>query len=166
MLATIRRYDGVDQNRSAELTRKVNETLVPKLEELPGFKGYFLVEAETESSARSVSSRRLSRAWSRRSSSQGGSATRNSTRSSPTSPRSRAARSLLIATAFSLPRSSIAPHSTKGPACRASLVLATTRHSGIVVALRTRSLGRFCLRGAWRRTPRPSDVRPRPGHAR
>jgi hypothetical protein len=45
MYATIRRYDGVDQNRSAELTRKVNETLVPKLENLPGFAGYFLVEA-------------------------------------------------------------------------------------------------------------------------
>ena len=45
MHATIRRYDGVDQNRSAELTRKVNETLVPKLEKLSGFKGYFLVEA-------------------------------------------------------------------------------------------------------------------------
>ena len=29
MFAIIRRYDGVDQNRSAELTRKVNETLVP-----------------------------------------------------------------------------------------------------------------------------------------
>ena len=46
MHATIRRYDGVDQNRSVELTRKVNETLVPKLEKLPGFKGYFLIEAE------------------------------------------------------------------------------------------------------------------------
>jgi hypothetical protein len=46
MHATIRRYDGVDQNRSAELTRKVNESLVPKLEKLPGFKGYFLVEAD------------------------------------------------------------------------------------------------------------------------
>jgi hypothetical protein len=44
MHATIRRYDGVDQNRSAELTRKVNETLVPKLEKLPGFAGYFLLE--------------------------------------------------------------------------------------------------------------------------
>jgi hypothetical protein len=44
MHATIRRYEGVDQNRSAELTRKVNETLVPKLEKLPGFAGYFLVE--------------------------------------------------------------------------------------------------------------------------
>ena len=45
MHATIRRYDGVDQNRSAELTSRVNESLVPKLEKLPGFKGYFLVEA-------------------------------------------------------------------------------------------------------------------------
>jgi hypothetical protein len=45
MHATIRRYDGVDQNRTAELTRKVNETLVPKLEKLPGFAGYFLIEA-------------------------------------------------------------------------------------------------------------------------
>ncbi len=45
MHATIRRYDGVDQNRSAELTTKVNETLMPKLEKLPGFAGYFLVEA-------------------------------------------------------------------------------------------------------------------------
>ena len=45
MHATIRRYDGVDQNRTAELTRKVNETLVPKLEKLPGFKGYYLIDA-------------------------------------------------------------------------------------------------------------------------
>ena len=48
MHATIRRYDGVDQNRSAELTRKANETLVPKLEKLPGFKGYFLIEADND----------------------------------------------------------------------------------------------------------------------
>jgi hypothetical protein len=45
MHATIRRYDGVDQNRSVELTRKANETLLPKLETLPGFLGYYLVEA-------------------------------------------------------------------------------------------------------------------------
>jgi hypothetical protein len=45
MYATIRRYDGVDQNRSAELTRNVNANLVPKLEKLPGFAGYFLIEA-------------------------------------------------------------------------------------------------------------------------
>jgi hypothetical protein len=45
MHATIRRYDGVDEKRTAELTRKVNESLVPQLEKLPGFKGYFLVDA-------------------------------------------------------------------------------------------------------------------------
>ena len=45
MHATIRRYEGVDQNRSTELTSKVNETLVPKLNKLPGFKGYYLIDA-------------------------------------------------------------------------------------------------------------------------
>jgi hypothetical protein len=45
MHATIRRYEGVDQNRTDELTRKVGETLVPKLSKLPGFKGYYLIEA-------------------------------------------------------------------------------------------------------------------------
>jgi hypothetical protein len=45
MFATIRRYDGVDQKRTTELTSKVNETLVPKLNKLPGFAGYYLIEA-------------------------------------------------------------------------------------------------------------------------
>jgi hypothetical protein len=45
MHATIRRYDGVDQNRTTELTTKVNETLVPKLSKMPGFAGYYLIEA-------------------------------------------------------------------------------------------------------------------------
>ena len=45
MFATIRRYDGVSENRTDELTRKVNETLVPKLNKLPGFAGYYLIEA-------------------------------------------------------------------------------------------------------------------------
>ena len=45
MHATIRRYDGVDQNRTTELTTKVNETLVPKLSKLPGFAGYYLIDA-------------------------------------------------------------------------------------------------------------------------
>jgi len=44
MHATIRRYEGVDKNRTDELSRKVNETLVPKLSKLPGFKGYFLID--------------------------------------------------------------------------------------------------------------------------
>jgi hypothetical protein len=34
----------VDQNRAAELIRRVNETLVPKLEKLSGFAAYWLIE--------------------------------------------------------------------------------------------------------------------------
>jgi hypothetical protein len=45
MFAIIRRHDGVDQNRATELTSKVNETLMPKLNKLPGFKGYYLIDA-------------------------------------------------------------------------------------------------------------------------
>jgi hypothetical protein len=45
MFATIRRYDGVNENRASELARKVNETLVPKLEKLSGFKGYWFFDA-------------------------------------------------------------------------------------------------------------------------
>jgi hypothetical protein len=80
MHATIRRYDGVDQNRTAELTGKANETLVPMLEKLSGFSGYYLIEAGNGVFSSSVSSRRLSRARSRRRSSPRGSATRSSRR--------------------------------------------------------------------------------------
>jgi hypothetical protein len=45
MYATHRRYEGIDQSRIEELTRKVNESLIPRLTKLPGFKGYFLMEA-------------------------------------------------------------------------------------------------------------------------
>jgi hypothetical protein len=45
MHATIRSYDGVDQARTDELTRKIGESLVPKLSKLEGFKGYYLIEA-------------------------------------------------------------------------------------------------------------------------
>ena len=45
MHATMRRYEGVDQSRTDELKRKVAETLVPRLSELPGFSGYYLVDA-------------------------------------------------------------------------------------------------------------------------
>jgi hypothetical protein len=44
MHATMRRYEGVDQGRTDELKRKVTETLVPRLSELPGFSGYYLVD--------------------------------------------------------------------------------------------------------------------------
>jgi hypothetical protein len=45
MHATVRRYDGVDESRTDELKQKVNETLLPRLSKLPGFDGYFLIEA-------------------------------------------------------------------------------------------------------------------------
>ncbi len=45
MHATIRRYEGVDQNRTEELTKKVGESLVPKLSKLEGFSEYYLIEA-------------------------------------------------------------------------------------------------------------------------
>jgi hypothetical protein len=45
MHATVRRYEGVDQNRTVELTKKIDETLLPRLSNLPGFEGYYLIEA-------------------------------------------------------------------------------------------------------------------------
>jgi hypothetical protein len=45
MYAIHRRYEGIDQSRIEELTRKVNEGLIPRLSKLPGFNGYFLMEA-------------------------------------------------------------------------------------------------------------------------
>src|SRR3954454_24328449 len=44
MHATIRRYEGVDATRINEVVGKVNETLVPKIQELPGFIGYYLID--------------------------------------------------------------------------------------------------------------------------
>ena len=45
MFATIRRYESVDQSRTPELVKKVDETLLPRLSKMPGFCGYHLVEA-------------------------------------------------------------------------------------------------------------------------
>jgi hypothetical protein len=44
--ATVKRYEGVDQSRTDELTRKINETLIPKLSKLPGFSGYYVIESD------------------------------------------------------------------------------------------------------------------------
>ena len=46
MHAIIRRYEGVDTTRMNEVVGKVNETLVPQLRELPGFSGFYLIEAD------------------------------------------------------------------------------------------------------------------------
>jgi hypothetical protein len=46
MHATIRRYEGIDQSRTDELVKNVNENLLPRLNKMPGFSGYYLIEAE------------------------------------------------------------------------------------------------------------------------
>src|SRR5919108_742447 len=72
MYATHRRYEGIDQSRIEELTRKVNESLIPQLSKLPGFKGYYLIDAGGgiltsvglfESSAQAHESTRLAAQW-------------------------------------------------------------------------------------------------------
>jgi len=45
MYATIRRYDAIDQARTSELVKKAEDTLLPRMSELPGFNSYFLIEA-------------------------------------------------------------------------------------------------------------------------
>jgi len=44
MFATIRRYESVDQSRTDELVKKVDETLLPRLSKLPGFGSYQLIK--------------------------------------------------------------------------------------------------------------------------
>jgi hypothetical protein len=72
MHATVRRYEGVDASRTDELTKKVNETLIPRLSKLPGFDGYFLIEAGNgvmtsvslfDTSANADESGRLASSW-------------------------------------------------------------------------------------------------------
>jgi hypothetical protein len=45
MITTIRRYESVDQSRKSELVKKIDDGLLPKLSELPGFHGYSLVDS-------------------------------------------------------------------------------------------------------------------------
>ena len=72
MHATVRRYEGVDQSRKDELTRKIGESLMPNLSKLPGFGGYYLVESENgvftsfglfDSSAQAEESTRVAANW-------------------------------------------------------------------------------------------------------
>ena len=46
MHAIVRRYEGIDTKRTDELTRKVGESLTPRLKKLEGFNSYFLIEAD------------------------------------------------------------------------------------------------------------------------
>jgi hypothetical protein len=45
MYATVKRYEGIEASHKDELTKKVNETLIPRLSKLPGFDGYFLIDS-------------------------------------------------------------------------------------------------------------------------
>ncbi len=45
MYATIRRYEAIDQVRTNELVKKADDSLLPRLSALPGFSGYYLIEA-------------------------------------------------------------------------------------------------------------------------
>jgi hypothetical protein len=46
MHVTIRKYEGIDKARTDELTRKVGESLLPRLSKADGFRGYYLMETE------------------------------------------------------------------------------------------------------------------------
>jgi hypothetical protein len=46
MHAIVRPYEGIDTKRTDELTRKIGESLTPRLRKLEGFSGYFLIEAD------------------------------------------------------------------------------------------------------------------------
>jgi hypothetical protein len=72
MHATIRRYEGIDQGRTDELVKKVGETLLPRLSEMPGFKSYYLIEADNgvmssigffDNSAQADESTRVAATW-------------------------------------------------------------------------------------------------------
>jgi hypothetical protein len=45
MYATVRRYEGIDKDRTDEVAKKVGESLMPRMSKLPGFGGFFLIEA-------------------------------------------------------------------------------------------------------------------------
>ena len=46
MHAIVRRYEGIDTKRTDELSRKVGESLTPRLKKLDGFNGFYLIEAD------------------------------------------------------------------------------------------------------------------------
>ena len=45
MHATIRRYESIDQSRTSEVLKKVDENLLPALKDLAGFRGYSVIDA-------------------------------------------------------------------------------------------------------------------------
>ena len=72
MNTTIRRYESIDQSRKSELVKKIDESLLPTLCELPGFNGYSLIDAGDgvmtsvgffDTSAQADESNRIAASW-------------------------------------------------------------------------------------------------------
>jgi hypothetical protein len=72
MHAAVRRYEGIDQTRTDELTKRVGESLLPRLSEMPGFNSYYLIEADKgvmssvgffDTSAQADESSRVAATW-------------------------------------------------------------------------------------------------------
>ena len=93
MHATVRRYEGVDVSRTGELKMKVNETLIPRLSKVPGFKSYYLFEADNGVMSSFSLFDNSSPPTRRPSSSPAGCVTRSSSPCFPTRRRSPSARS-------------------------------------------------------------------------
>ena len=45
MHATIRRYEASDKTRTTEIVKKAHDSLLPRLSDMPGFSGYYLIDA-------------------------------------------------------------------------------------------------------------------------
>jgi hypothetical protein len=72
MFATVRRYEGIEPSNIDELTKKIGESLAPKLSKLPGFSSYFLIDTGNgvmssigvfETSAQANDSTRVASEW-------------------------------------------------------------------------------------------------------
>ncbi len=46
MYAAIRRYEGVDRGRMEEIRRTINDEFLPMIREMPGYHGYWVIEAD------------------------------------------------------------------------------------------------------------------------
>jgi hypothetical protein len=46
MFAVIRRYEGVDVSRTDEIRRTIKDDFLPTIREMPGYHGYWIVEAD------------------------------------------------------------------------------------------------------------------------
>jgi hypothetical protein len=44
MYATIRRHEACDKLRTTEIVKKAQDDLLPRLSEMPGFSGYYLID--------------------------------------------------------------------------------------------------------------------------